>query len=87
MMEAQIFVVQSKKVQNCGVQVPKVNFSINSSRSGVISAAMDISSFCASSSKPEGETAGVMAGFILAITGDKSGSAEFATPNYQGIIK
>ena len=86
-MVSEFIVLQTQKMQDGGVEVTEMDFVIDRCGSGITGTTVDVSTFNTASGQPEGEAAGVVASFILAITRCEAGPAEFATPNNKGVIQ
>lgn len=78
---------KSHQMQDRGVQISKVYFSFDCSRSRRVSFSVNISSFHSAASQPESEAASVVTRFVLTVFRRQPRASKFASPDDQRIVK
>ena len=80
---------KTEQMKDGGVQVAKVNFALNRTFSGFVSATVGKSSLHAATSHPERESARLVTSRIAVLfrTGCQTGAAKLAPPDHQGVFE
>ena len=83
--EGESFVIHSQQMEDCGVEVVDVNFSLAGEETVLVGGTVGSSALHATAGEPHGETIGIVISTIGSLGG--RGSPEFPTPPDQGVIQ
>ena len=79
--------IEPHLIQNCGVEIAKMHFAIDSPCSGAVGFPVGKAGLYAASGHPEGEAVRVVPCFVFAVTRGESWSAKFSTPDDECIFE
>ena len=86
-VERELVVWQTEKMQDRGVQIAEVDFAFHRSGSRIVGSSVDVSLLDAAAGQPKGKAVGIVAGFVLAVVGRQTGPSELAAPDDQRVVE